>query len=135
MPTFRVSVDGVRTREEHDAVNAAVTATLLRHLAALDVAPGDVQRVVLGCTCSGNAGSGDSGRVAGTDPAKPFVPLRVEHRTVPLADDQLGRFRFDLAGVDLPEEQRAAVERDLQLAVRPRTGVVEVGPGPAADDG
>jgi hypothetical protein len=130
MPTFRVDIRGIQTREQHDAVSAAVQSALLRNIAKLDLARGvEAVRIDTKCTCAGTMGSGGSGGIASAIESADFTPLHLEYTRIRLTEDQLGKVEFRLSDVHLSSDQLAAIERDIQVAVLPHLGAIDFGSG------
>jgi hypothetical protein len=116
---FKVVIDGL-TRKQHDIVNAAIQRAVVSQLAGRDLGGGAEKAVLL-----------SDWRLAGYVAFAGRSAIEAEFAErfsgAKLADDDLGRFEVKIDGLDLGEQDRAAIAADIQRAVLPHIAALDFG--------
>jgi hypothetical protein len=118
---FKVVIDGL-SREQHDAVNAAIQRAVVSRLAGRDLRGGDDKAVLLSDWRL-------AGYVALAGRAAIQADLAQRAGGAKLPDDELGRFEVKIDGLDLGKPDRAAIAADIQRAVLPQIAALDFGGG------
>lgn len=128
MTVFKVEIQGVPSREHHEAINASIQKAVLSHLGGFDGdAEGPRAIALTRWLKNGLVAVNSWERIHDltTDPSK--VKSIAKH------DAPLGYFEVKVDGIDLPRTQKTAIAVAIQTAVLPHLSVLDLrGDGVAA---
>lgn len=118
--SFKVVIDGLQSRGQHDAINVAIQRGVASHLAGLDFAGEPGQAVVLNRWLING--------IIAVEGAEAIEAGLAENPTpVPWREGEVARFEVSIDGVELAEEQRGALATAIQGAVLPHIAALDFG--------
>ena len=121
MPTvFKVVIDGLQSREQHEAINSAIQRAVVAHVASLDLGRTHEQPAVLSRWLINGIVAVEGAKAIQAGLAEGPLPE-------PWRESQLGQFEVVLDGVELADQQQAAIQAGIQAAVLPHIAALDFG--------
>ena len=118
---FKVVIDGLQSREDHAAINAAIQQAVATRLAGRDISGDQHKESVL---LSDWRLAGFVGTV-GLEAIQADLAAR-GHNKGP-SQVKLGRFEVTIDGLDFTDDERKSIASDIQRAVLPRIAALDLG--------
>lgn len=121
MPTvFKVVVDGLQSRDQHQAINSAIQRAVVTHLASLDLGRTHHQPTILSRWHINGLVAIEGAQAVHTGLADGPLPD-------PWRETRPGHFEVVLDGIALSDSEQAEIESSVQAAVLPHLATLDFG--------